>query len=194
MVFRNGGRLKNYEKWHFQGREMATCTYYSYLGVVFSSVHSWSHNQKIRAGRASKALFCIKNLMAQFQVTDSNLAFKLFDTKIMPILHYGSELWGFNEAKDVERVHLEFCKSVLRLHRNTPDVAARGELGRLPLKIHRYCNIVNFWLRILKHDPERLTNEAYQLQLKWVESGTECWALKVKRLLILHGFGEAWYC
>ena len=57
MVFRNGGKLKNYEKWYFQGQEMSISTYYPYLGVVFSSVHSWTYNQKIRAERASKGVF-----------------------------------------------------------------------------------------------------------------------------------------
>ena len=111
----------------------------------------------------------------------------------MPILHYGSEIWGFNEAKEVERVHVEFCKGLLRLHRNTPGIAARGELGRLPLKTNRYIGIINFWLRILKQDHDRLTKQAYHLQLGWVESDTKCWALEVKRLLMVHGFGEAWY-
>ena len=193
MVFRNGGKLRNYEKWYYMGQEMSTCTYYPYLGVSFSSVHSWTYNQKIRAERAGKALFSIKRLMSQFKVTDSNLAFRLFDTKIVPILHYGSEIWGFHEGKDVERVQLEFCKNVLRLHRNTPDVAVRGELGRVPLRVNRYMNIVCFWFRLLSLKPERLTNQAYQLQLQWVDTNTECCALALKRLLMSHGFGEAWY-
>ena len=193
MVCRNGGKLRNYEKWFFKSQQVDVCTYYPYLGVVFSCVHSWTQNQKLRAERADKALFSIKRLLAQFDVTDSNLAFKLFDTKILPILHYGSEIWGFHEAKEVERVQVNFCKNILRLHRNTPDIAARGELGRLPLRTNRYTNIINFWLRLLSHDNNRLTKQAYELQLKWVETDTDCWLLRVKRLLMTHGFGEVWF-
>ena len=193
VVFRNGGPLKNSEKWSFKGQNMMTCTYYNYLGLQFSSAHAWSYNQKIRAERGSRAVYGVKNMLNRLQIKDNGVMFKIFDSKILPILHYGSEIWGFDKAIDIERIHVGFCKSMLKLHRNTPDVAARGELGRVPLQTYRYYNVVNYWLRLLTHNDDRLTKEAYYLQLRWVESDVKCWAYKVKELLLSYGFGEAWY-
>ena len=37
----------------------------------------------------------------------------LFDKLILPILNYGSEVWGFSKAETIERVHLQFRKHLL---------------------------------------------------------------------------------
>ena len=36
----------------------------------------------------------------------------LFDKLFQPVLLYGSKVWGFQSALDVERLHLSFCKTV----------------------------------------------------------------------------------
>ena len=36
---------------------------------------------------------------------------RLFDSMILPILCYGSELWGFHKAVDIERVHTNFLNN-----------------------------------------------------------------------------------
>ena len=39
----------------------------------------------------------------------------------MPILNYGSEVWGFTQADAVEQIHLQFCKTIIgdkeKIHR-----------------------------------------------------------------------------
>ena len=37
----------------------------------------------------------------------------LIDKLILPILNYGSEIWGSAEAKVIERIHLQYCKNLL---------------------------------------------------------------------------------
>ena len=34
----------------------------------------------------------------------------LFDKLVIPVLLYGSEIWGFHKAVDIEKDHLLFCK------------------------------------------------------------------------------------
>jgi hypothetical protein len=34
----------------------------------------------------------------------------MFDKTILPILLYGSEIWGFENVDIIERVHLHFCR------------------------------------------------------------------------------------
>ena len=36
---------------------------------------------------------------------DLNVFFKLFDSKIAPILSFSSELWGVYDIEDIEKVH-----------------------------------------------------------------------------------------
>lgn len=40
--------------------------------------------------------------------------FKLFDTCVGSVLWYGSEIWDYHDAVDIERVHTKFCRSILR--------------------------------------------------------------------------------
>lgn len=42
VVFRYGGYLRNSEKWWFENKRIEVVTYYSYLGMLFSSRLCWS--------------------------------------------------------------------------------------------------------------------------------------------------------
>ena len=40
------------------------------------------------------------------------MLFKIFDTKIIPILTYGAEIWSSHRGTDIEKVHHDYCKYV----------------------------------------------------------------------------------
>ena len=60
----------------------------------------------------------------------------LFDKLVLPVLLYGSEIWGFHKAVDIEKAHLLFCKKSLHLKRNTANYFIYGEFGRYPLNLN----------------------------------------------------------
>ena len=37
----------------------------------------------------------------------------LFDKMIVPILLYGSEVWGIYGYKEIDKLHLKFCKRIV---------------------------------------------------------------------------------
>ena len=51
---------------------------------------------------------------------------KIFDSKILPTLHYGSEVWGFHEGKNVDLVHTKYCKFILGVNKSVPNIAVLG--------------------------------------------------------------------
>jgi hypothetical protein len=53
--------------------------------------------------------------------------------KVYKILN--CEICGFGINDIIERVHLKFCKLLLRLKASTPNFMVYGELGRYPLEI-----------------------------------------------------------
>ena len=55
---------------------------------------------------------------------------RLFDSMVLPILCYGSEVWGFHKAVDIERVHTNFLKQLLSARQQTSNVCIYGETGR----------------------------------------------------------------
>ena len=63
-----------------------------------------------------------------------DLQLKLLDSLVAPVLLYASEIWGFENKNSIERVHLQFCKSILKVRNSTPNCYVYGELGRFPLE------------------------------------------------------------
>jgi hypothetical protein len=57
---------------------------------------------------------------------------------VTPILHYGCELWGFENLDTIEKMHLKFCKIVLNLKTSTPNIMIHvyGGLCRTPLSVN----------------------------------------------------------
>ena len=76
----------------------------------------------------------------------------MFDSFIVSILIYACEVSGFSKSKEIERIHLKFCKKILMCKMNTPTTAVYGELGRYPLYISRYVRILEYWFRLIQTD------------------------------------------
>ena len=78
-----------------------------------------------------------------------DLRLKLFDSLVLPIICYGSELYGFQEIKEFERLHLHYLKSILGVPAKTTNLFVYGETGRLPLKYRITKGIISFWMRTI---------------------------------------------
>ena len=101
--------------------------------------------------QARKALYCLYRKLRNISIP-IDLQFKLFDTLILPILTYGSEIWGYENTKQLEKLHLQFCRNILGVRTTTPNFMTYGELGRTPIDI--LCiklRIVNFWNRLISN-------------------------------------------
>jgi hypothetical protein len=112
----------------------------------------------------------------------------------MPILNYGSEVWGFIQGNSVERVHMQFCKRILGVKKVTQNDFVYGELGRISLKSVRYYNIVKFWLKILHTNENKYVKKVYTLLKNDFENfpNKTNWCSLVKHLLCDLGFYDAW--
>ena len=93
--------------------------------------------------KATRAIFAL-NSRYKFHNLLVDMALKRFDSLILPILLSGSELWnpykGYKfstwDKTEVERVHLQFLKWLLRvLNISTRNIMVRAELGIYPLKL-----------------------------------------------------------
>ena len=144
IVFRNGGPLRQYDSWKFGDKVLDVVTYYKYLGVLFSSRNSLFMSQKTLANQATKTLFAVKSKLSRFGGVHLSVLFKIFDNKILPILLYGSENWFSHASPDIEKVHNQFCKYVLRLPINTPNVFVCSELGRYKVEVFNKFRAIKY--------------------------------------------------
>ena len=128
---------------------------YSYLGITFNTNGSFANSKKVLVEKARRSIFATKRYL-DFNKFPINTCNKLFATLFVPILLYGSGIWGAYdnmnfkkwENDPVERQHTQFYKHFLGLNRRAPNVVARNETGRLPLKLNILLRIIKFWIHL----------------------------------------------
>ncbi len=103
-------------------------------------------------GKATKALYSLIGTARKYDLP-LDIQIELFNTLVVPVLTYGSEIRGDNIIREIELLHMKLMKHVLYVHRYTStDIAdiVYGELGMYPLEITIKCKVINFWSRIIK--------------------------------------------
>lgn len=149
IVFRNGGPLRNIDKWFLRGKQISIVSFYKYLGVTFSPKLVWTECQKILATQARKGIFLLRRYSYACNGLPVSLQLKLFDKMILPILMYGAEVWGVTKAKHIEQVHIDYCKQILGVPTHTSNAAVYAELGRTPLYIRYFTRCLKYWIKLL---------------------------------------------
>ena len=104
---------------------------------------------------------------------------------IVPILLYGSEVWGIYGYKEIDKLHLKFCKRILSVKQQTPSCAVYGELGRFPLSNICIERSLKYWLHILKSQNYCMYN-IYMNQI--MSSNVGFWANHVKHKIEIFGY------
>jgi len=188
MVFKKGNRPEELSVLYDNCR-LKVVTRFTYLGATLSANGAYFQAQKSLSKQALKALFSLNSL---FDIVSLNITekLKLFDSMIAPILHYGSEVWGFHKAPDIERVHLKFLKRLLNVKQQTTNTIVYGELGRFPMIIMRKIRILKFWSKLLR-SPDSIEYRLFNLR---DEHGNHInkWAISVHQLLDELGFSYLW--
>ena len=156
----------------YHGQAVGIVDSYCYLGIVFSASGTFKAAGEDIVDRARRALFKLK----QYDVrTNVSLSLKLFDTLVMPVLRYCSEVWsvyyikGLNESNFlklcdslvVEKIHVQFCKYLLGVGKKSTNAAVKAEIGRHAVLPDLLAHSAKYWLRLCTHDPSSLVYKAY---------------------------------
>ena len=110
---------------------------------------------------------------------------ELFAKMITPILLYGSEVWEIYCIKEIDKLHIKFCKYVLGVKTQTSNFAVYGELGRFPLHIKAIERSLKYWLRI--RNCSSLTQSMYIDQM--IDPFSNCWTDCISRTIRRLGYG-----
>jgi hypothetical protein len=80
---------------------------------------------------------------------------------------------------------------ILGVPLNACNDAVYGELGRYPLFVNRYVQIIKYWFHII-HSDNIILKLLYRYLYEESEKGVNNWAKKVKCLLDEYGFSDIW--
>ena len=149
MILRCAGILPRDMKFYYNNCELAIVNKFSYLGIVFTTGGSFSVCQETLAGQGMKAIFKLNRLLYNFTDITPKHRIELFDKLVTPILNYGCEVWGFCQAKQIERTHMMFCKQLLGVKTSTQNDFIYGEFGRTDYYSRRLFIIIKYWFKII---------------------------------------------
>ena len=194
IVFRKGGYLGRREMWTFDGKVMPVVNCYKYLGILFSTKLSFSAACNDLASKAKRALVIIIKQLKALDNYSLELFIKLFDSQVLPIMQYGSEVWGLDKNSILcEKTHLFAVKNFLNVDICTPNDLVYGEMKRYPITINFAINTIRYWLKVLEMDNRRLPKKAYSMLFDLDSKGKHTWASNIRNTLCKYGFGYAWW-
>ena len=78
-----------------------------------------------------------------------DIVVELYDQLVLPILLYGSEIWGFSDISAIEVMYRKFLRGILKLNRSTANCMVYGELGKCCIMNSVKERMVNFWSRLV---------------------------------------------
>ena len=159
MVFRKGGRLPRNLVFNYGNRELEIVNKFSYLGFVFTCGGSLMETYNTLSGHALKALYKLNSIFSKFPNISVEHALDLFDKLITPVLSYGCEIWGLNNALAIEKVHLSFCKHLLGVRKQTMNKFIYGETGRMPIKYYTIVRVIKYWFKVINSSENKFIND-----------------------------------
>ena len=195
IVFRRGGFIKSSEKWFYNNQKIDIVSYYSYLGMIFSSRLCWTKCLESYACKATRLVHKLRYILDNINYIDAKIALKIFDTKVKPILLYGAEIWGTSHIEIIEKIQIKFCKMFLGIGKTTLNTLTLVELRRYSLCVDYMSRSIKYWCKLLRTGNYRFNKKCYLQEHKVCENNRDCnnWASKIKFLLCSTGFGYAWY-
>jgi len=86
MVFKRGGALARSEKWTFNYCKIEVVNGFTYVDLFLTNRLSMYQMADAMSVKAKKALNCLLHSLHQFPCLSYSTLFKLFDSKIAPIM------------------------------------------------------------------------------------------------------------
>ena len=90
---------------------------------------------------------------------------ELFERLIIPILLYGSEIWGYENTNQLQVMCNNVMRRFLKLHKSTPMNMLIGELGMKEIAEYIDNRMLNFWCNIATGEEGKISTSLY----KWIK-------------------------
>ena len=141
------------------------------------------------ANKAKRVLVTLLNSLYEYGTMPKTVFFKLFDVKVLPILLYGSELWGVKQFDCIERIHYYLCKRYMNVGIKASNLGVIGDCGRYPMFIETRKRAIKYCLKNLKLPDEKYVKKCYNMLYHFDGLGHNNWATNIKDILCTYGFG-----
>ena len=174
---------------HINNEEIDVVESFTYLGMKLSYTGNMSSAVKARNDQALKAYHSLLKLFDRISL-DVKTKLTLFDTMVLTIMLYGSEVWGVYNFKSIDKLHLRFCKYILGVKKQTPNNAVLGELGRFPISVLCRERSLKFLCKIMSK-----TDSPIYFMYKDLCDNVRgnCWTSRIKSIIDHLGYSQLRY-
>ena len=165
----------------YNGQALEIDKNFVFLGTMFSYNGRFLKKNQRMVEQVHKTMFSALRKSQKLQ-PPIDLQLQFFDSMIVPILLYGSEVTGFENSDILERLCTQFYKIILNVKKSTPNCILYGELGRYPISIQIKSRMIGFWQRIVNRKQEKIAHRLYKILLAMHEGDHfhSRWLLSVK--------------
>ena len=195
VVIFSRGKVRRYPDFMFGSVKLEVTGDYIYLGIVFNYNGHFKKAIAKQTIQARRAMFALLRKALTLQLP-LDLTCDLFDKLVLPVLLYGSEIWGFENLAQIEIFYRKFLRRVLKVHKSTPNCMLYGETGKMCLDTIVMDRMINFWCRILSGNQQKLVYKIYQLLFTLhedpINNFKSKWITKIKSILDNSGYSMYW--
>ncbi len=148
LIF-NQDKNEQLQKFHVGDVDIEVSTQYNYLGMLFSTVKQSKISEGYIISNCRRALYKIRSYSLPLGQLPPTTGLQLFDSLIMPLMDYASELWSCKSVVDaLEVFHLGYLKRILGVRPSTPTLAVYGEFARQPVSYRLEMNKLKYLHRL----------------------------------------------
>ena len=101
VVIFSKGKVKRFPRFYLGEEEVDVAYDYVYLGVTFNYKGTFTKAMEKQINQARKAMFIVLE-KARILNLPFDVICELYEKCVIPVLLYGSEVWGFSNLRDVE--------------------------------------------------------------------------------------------
>ena len=112
---------------------------------------------------------------------------------MVPVLNYGTEIWGSGKCVEIERVQLETGRRILGVGKKTADNVVRGELGWWTMKAQRNTKKLLYWTRLVRMDDSRLAKQIYIQRRTQPNRRVNDWCSHIQKILKELKIEHVWF-
>jgi len=178
-------RTPNQHNFSVEDETLELVDSYKYLGHIVSNsrnTHKLMHEHL--AMQAQKAMHALKErVKSTVGYLPPKLSLKMFDTHVLPILEYNSEVWfPEKEVKVLERIQMKYLKNLLCVRTQTSTMAILGDTGRFPLLLRQQASAFKYLDRLNSGACPTLLRDCFEIQKDLHSKNSPCWLSRLHKI------------
>ena len=189
------GKVRNYPCFNLGNDKIEVKDDYVYLGVTFNYNGSFKKAISKQIMQARKAMFAILQKARILQLP-IDIVCELYERCVIPVLLYGSEIWGFENINSLEIFHRSFLRFVLKSFKFTPNIMLYGETNTVDIKTKNDARMANFWIKLKYGEKPKFSLILCSLLSKYYDDTHDAnlkWPSKIKSILHETELTYMWY-